>query len=80
MSIDEPANWKHAAMVDSDDDPGWLELARRTEAEDRALHRADLEDRDACESVEAMESYWSGVFGLMERSRPVHIYSDGTAG
>lgn len=80
VSLDEPRNHKHAAMVENDDHPGWREIAALTEAEDRARHRAELEDRDACESIEAEESRWSGIFRRMTRERPVHHYSDGTSG
>lgn len=84
MTLDPPRNHLHADMVENDDHPGWLELARKTEAEDRAAYRAALEERDACESVEAEESKWfhprAGIFAQMARERPAVHYADGTGG
>lgn len=65
MTLDENGPLvEHRALIDD-----WRVLAARTEAEDRAAYRRDLEDRDACESVEARETHWVGVMAAM----PEHV-------
>lgn len=60
MTLDENFGlWEHCR----DRDQAQLADLRRQEAEDRAQHRADLAERDACESPEAEEVMWFGKDG-----------------
>ena len=45
-----------------DDDHTWKEQARRDEAYYDEVLRLEWLDREACESIEAMEAHWAGVF------------------
>jgi hypothetical protein len=69
LSLDDPRNPLHAALVENDDHPGWsaadLAAARAQEAADDAAAEAAWRDRELCESPEAVEAYWSGVFAQM---------------
>ena len=84
MTLDEPSNPFHAAMLQKDPadltEPEWKRLARLTEAEDRKAYRRAVEERAACESVEAEETRWLhpeyGIFALQERDRPAVHYRD----
>lgn len=56
MSLDEPRNAKHAALAESDDHPGWLEVARRQEAAEAAAREREYREQVAFESIEAEEA------------------------
>lgn len=45
------------------------DAVRRQHEDDLAQQRAELEERDRCESIEARESYWTGVMAQM----PDHV-------
>lgn len=45
------------------------DLMRRQKADDLEALRVKYEERDRCESVEATEAYWRGVFAQM----PDHV-------
>lgn len=80
MSLDEPSNHKFAAMMESPDHPGWREVAAKQRAEERARAKAEYEEREATESIEAMESHWAGVFAAMPDEVRNARYRDERAG
>jgi len=56
-------------------DEGYIstrELMLRTEAEDRERARAERDERDLLESVEAEESKWRGIFRQSAEREAVH--------
>lgn len=65
MSLDEPRNPRHAAMVENPDDTAWLRMARRQEAAEAVARHREAMELVEFESVEAEEARWSY---RMERS------------
>lgn len=60
-----------------DRDQAQMADLRQFEQEDRDRRRQELEDRDACESVEARETYWTGVMQQMpDHVRDIHYERD----
>lgn len=59
MSLDEPRYWLHAAMVESDHHPEWIEMAKRQEAAEAESRARESRELLASETPEAEESRWS---------------------
>jgi hypothetical protein len=55
--------------------PEWEQMARRQEDDERAARYEELLVRDSCESVEATERMWSGIFAGMA-SDPLRAMPD----
>lgn len=59
MSLDENHPlWEHSR----DRDQAQMAALRQFEQEDREARWAEMRERDDCESVEATEQMWAGVF------------------
>ena len=56
-----------------------LAALRRDRQRDWALREADMEEQRACESVEAMETYWAGVMAQGARHYSSEQLWDGTS-
>lgn len=78
MSLDEPRNPKHAAMLESDDHPEWKRIAIAQEAAARAARERDELEEWASESIEAEEARWANRFRQSARERPAVHYPTGS--
>lgn len=62
------------------DDESWEDMARRQEEADREQRHAEMAARDLCESVDAEEAMWSGIFRRMAYERPTVRYVEDKPG
>jgi hypothetical protein len=74
MTLDDEGHPLHAHIRDRDQ--AQMADLRQFEQEDRERRWAEMAERDALESIEARETYWTGV----RRQMPQHVKDTRYAG